>query len=45
MGQEHAITFGPFRLEPSSWCLWRSDHLNAWCELTTDGYTAGAPSR
>jgi hypothetical protein len=20
-------------------------HLNAWCELTTDGYTEGAPSR
>jgi hypothetical protein len=21
------------------------DELNAWCELTTDGYTEGAPSR
>jgi len=20
-------------------------HFNAWCELTTDGYTEGAPSR
>lgn len=24
---------------------WDCDFLNAWCELTTDGYTEGAPSR
>ena len=23
----------------------RLRHLNAWCELITDGYTEGAPSR
>ena len=25
MDQEHALTFGPFRLETTSGCLWHQD--------------------